>query len=130
MLHGVLIALFLFVICVHACRLFLLQVVTEGHIIAAAMSVKGVLSVGAVSLDPGQTVNSLAKNLSEQFLEPIFFDNCVLPKDEVYTYACETMLMGLLWYGFKDAIREGDGPAVMSFWKVLTVIFKLTGHTK
>lgn len=96
--------------------IFLLQVVTEGYVIAAAMSVKEVLSVGAVSLDPGQTVTSLAKSLSEQFLEPIFFGNCVLPKDEVYNY--KTMLMGLLWYGFKD------------FWKVLMVIFKLTGHAK
>lgn len=48
----------------------------------------------------------------------------------ILMHACEQLLMGLLWYGFKDAIREGDGPAVMSYWKVLMVIFKLTGHSK
>ena len=40
------------------------------------------------------------------------------------------MLMGLIWYSFKDAISEGDGPAVMSYWKVMTTMFKLTNHRK
>jgi len=76
---------------------------------------------------------------AEDFLEVVtqvhvvgthFFADGNLTTDKVNLHARELMLMGLLWYSFKDAISEGDGPAVMSFWKVLTVMFRLTGHTK
>lgn len=108
----------------------LLQVVTEGHVLAAAVTVKQAASSCTVALKPGETINALASTISEKFLQPIFFGKDELSIDGVHTYACELLLMGLLCYGFKDAIREGDGPAVMSYWKVLMVIFNLTGHRK
>ena len=66
----------------------------------------------------------------DTFVTPIFFGEEDLPSDQVTLYARELMLMGLLWYSFKDAISEGDGPAVMSYWKVMTIMFKLTNHSK
>ena len=33
--------------------------------------------------------------------------------DQIQDYAKEILILGLLWYGFKDAIREGDRDRVM-----------------
>ena len=107
----------------------LLQIVTEGHVIAAAATAQNVSSASSVTL-PDEGIAHLAKTCRDRFLRPIFFRRDNLPADGVHTYACEVMLLGLLLYAFKDAIHEGDGSAVMSFWKVLTVIFQLTGHRK
>lgn len=38
------------------------------------------------------------------------------------------MTLGLVWWNYYDAIKEGDGLRVMRIWKYLMVIFKLTGH--
>ena len=61
--------------------------------------------------------------------QPFFADEN-LPTEKVNPNAMELMLMKLLWYSFKDAISDGDRPTLMSFWKVLTVKFRFTGHTK
>ena len=34
------------------------------------------------------------------------------------------MSLGLFWYNYLDAIREGDGSRVMNIWKFLLIIFK------
>ena len=36
--------------------------------------------------------------------------------------------MGLLWHGFHDGIKEGDGDRIFRYWKFLLVIFKSTRH--
>ena len=36
--------------------------------------------------------------------------------------------MGLLWYGFRDAVREGDADRIILYWKFLMVTFKQTKH--
>ena len=33
--------------------------------------------------------------------------------DDVYLYACEVITLGLVWYGYHDACREGDGDPVL-----------------
>ena len=48
--------------------------------------------------------------------------------DKVYLYAQETLTLGLLWLGFHDAIREGDGDRMVRYWKMLLVLFKSTRH--
>ena len=108
----------------------LLEVITHGHVLAAAMTVKGVTKLEDMSLTVSEKLTSLSERIVDTFVRPIFFGEEDLPSDQVTLYARELMLMGLLWYSFKDAISEGDGPAVMSYWKVMTIMFKLTNHSK
>jgi len=42
-----------------------------------------------------------------------------------YSYALDIMSLGLLWHGFHDAVREGDGDRIIRF---LMPVVKLTGH--
>jgi len=37
----------------------------------------------------------------------------------VYAYAIDFLTMVLLWYGFHDAIKMGDGNRILSYWKFL-----------
>ena len=48
--------------------------------------------------------------------------------DKVYLYASQLLTMLLLWHAFNDAVREGDGDRVISYWKFLLVIFRAKGH--
>ena len=48
--------------------------------------------------------------------------------DGVLLYATEVLSLGLLWYGFHDAIQEGDGDRILNYWKFLLVLFKSTNH--
>ena len=48
--------------------------------------------------------------------------------DTVYLYATKVITLGLLWHGFHDAIKEGDGERILRYWKFLLVAFKATGH--
>ena len=41
----------------------------------------------------------------------------------MYSYACETLSLGLIYLEFQDAIREGDGSRVLQVWKFL-LLFK------
>ena len=34
----------------------------------------------------------------------------------------------LLWHGFHNAIKEGDGERIFTYWKFLTVVFQQDGH--
>lgn len=43
--------------------------------------------------------------------------------DKVREYAVETLTLGLVWTSFHDAIKEGDGPRVMRYWKLLAILF-------
>lgn len=51
-----------------------------------------------------------------------------VPVDGVHLYAREVLSLGLIWHGFHDAIREGDGDRILSYWKFLLVLFKSTNH--
>lgn len=44
--------------------------------------------------------------------------------DLVNLYAMELLTLGLLWHGFHDAIKEGDGDRILRYWKFLLVMFK------
>ena len=48
--------------------------------------------------------------------------------DSVYAYAVDFLIMGLLWHGFHDSIRHGDGDRIVIYWKFLMVLFKEEGH--
>ena len=44
--------------------------------------------------------------------------------DSVYSYAVDILTMGLFWYGFRDAVREGDAKRIVLYWKFLIPIFR------
>ena len=48
--------------------------------------------------------------------------------DTVYSYAVDFLTMGLLWYGFRDAVREGDAERIVQYWKFLMAVFRQTKH--
>ena len=50
------------------------------------------------------------------------------PDDDVFNYATDLLSFCLLWHGFHDAIREGDGDRILTYWKFFTAIFQQQGH--
>ena len=38
------------------------------------------------------------------------------------------MTLGLIWHGFDDGVREGDGDRVLIYWKFFMLMFKVTRH--
>ena len=44
--------------------------------------------------------------------------------DGIYIYGTEVLTLGLLWQGFNDAIKEGDGEKIFVYWKFLLLVFK------
>ena len=55
-------------------------------------------------------------------------ETCSSNEDSVYAYATDYLMMALLWNGFHDSIKMGDGNRILSYWKFLTAIFRQTGH--
>jgi len=47
--------------------------------------------------------------------------------DMLFNYSTD-LLSYLLWHGFHDAIHEGDGDRIFTYWKFLTVIFQQERH--
>ncbi len=43
--------------------------------------------------------------------------------------AREVLTLGLIWFNYLDATREGDGDRIITLWKFLLIIFRKTGHT-
>ena len=41
----------------------------------------------------------------------------------VSVYSSEVLSLGLLWYGFHDTSREGDGERVLMYWRFLAITF-------
>ena len=39
-------------------------------------------------------------------------------------YTTDLLTLGLLWHGFHDSIREGDGDRIFLYWKFLLPVFK------
>ena len=68
-------------------------------------------------------VDVLADKMVEMFVElsPSGFP---AHPDGVYAYGLEVFNLGLLYHGFHDAIRDGDGDRVIIYWKALLIIFR------
>ena len=80
---------------------------------------------------PTSSVHILAKLIIAEFVRLPNMSSS--PKSEsddgVHNmYAVELLSLGLLWHGFRDAIREGDGDRILRYWKFLLIVFKSTNH--
>jgi len=49
--------------------------------------------------------------------------------DTVLEYARDVLSLGLLYMGFVDAIREGDGSRILLCWRYLLFVFRASHHT-
>ena len=100
---------------------FLLLLV-HSHVVAAAKVMQ--------SINPTESVTELAKMIVVNYVRLPKIDDEDTEKcdDGVYLYAIELLSLGLLWHGFHDAIREGDGERILRYWKFLLVLFKSTNH--
>ena len=72
-------------------------------------------------------VKDLAKEILKQFVS-FNPDAKISRADKIHLYASQLMTLLLFWHSFNDAIREGDGDRVLSYWKFLLVIFQAKGH--
>ena len=46
----------------------------------------------------------------------------------IHIRTTDLLSSGLLWHGFHDAIREGDGDRIIVYWKFLMVVFRSEWH--
>ena len=97
-----------------------LFVVLCAHVIAAAQYCK----------ESSNDVNATADEIVEVFVKissptesEASFEN-----DGAYNYVRDLLTMLLVWHGFHDAVREGDGDRILLYWKVLLPIFQQEGH--
>ena len=98
-----------------------LLLVFHAHTIAAARSILQFMDV--------PTVSELADKILVNFvhLSPLPESKAgtsTPPDDGVQFYAVEVLSLSLIWHGFHDAIREGDGERIMRYWKLLLILFK------
>ena len=96
------------------CEDFLL-IAVHAQVIAAAEQL-----LSAAEFD---SVEAIAKEIAVQFItfEP---DVKIKASDKVQLYATQVLTLGLLWHGFNDSIREGDGDRIMIYYKFLLNLFK------
>jgi len=97
-----------------------LNLVLEGHVIVAANTIS----------NDGQVpcVQDMAAKILKSFIKLRMDEDTGEVSDGVYLYACDLMTLGFLWMGFHDAIREGDGERVMTYWKFFLVFFRMLGR--
>ena len=104
-----------------------LCVVLFSHIIAAANVCINEMSSGQAGSQVN--CNEIAKQLVKRFVKISFKGGqTTVPDDSVYAYATDLLSICLLWHGFHDAIREGDGDRIMRYWKFLMIVFRKEQH--
>ena len=103
-----------------------MQVLLEGHILAAACHIAGLASVDAFTEETAkqQSITALSDAIVNSFVLPFFFSSGNPASDNVHKYSCDVLILSLVWYSLRDAVREGDGPSVLLMWKVMTTAFR------
>ena len=97
-----------------------LLVVLRAHIMAASETILSCANIDSIS--------ALADSILASYVNLQLGSTASSCSDGVFVYACDVLSMGLLWMGFHDAIREGDGDRMMTYWKFLLPIFKVSGR--
>lgn len=125
-----------------------LEVIVNGHILAALMSYLGMSSLNDrplssivshdIWMEDDDVRHTALQNIAEHVitehvdLATIFKDTSISSssgnKGTAYDYACEVLTLGLLIFDFKDAVREGDGDQLLLIWKYMLLLFKATGR--
>ena len=78
------------------------------------------------------TCKLLAKRIVEKFVKINLPDeqnaDSTQSSDMLYDYSTDLLTFCLLWHGFHDATREGDGDRILRYWKFLMIIFQQQSH--
>ena len=93
------------------------------HIAAAAQKCK-------TFCDDSDDCSTVANQIVKQFI-PINHSEELLSSpinDSRFNYATDVLTMCLLWHGFHDAVKEGDGDRIIMYWRVLLPVFQQKGH--
>ena len=98
-----------------------LLIILHAHVIAAA---KSILSSPAMCYE---SVEDLAKEIVVRFL---YLDpNAKIGiKDKKCLYAMQVLTLGLIWHGFDDSVKEGDGDRLFIYWKFFMLMFKVARY--
>ena len=83
-----------------------------------------------MSLTPTESVQELARAIVVNYVRfPRVTDTdpqqC---DDKVFVHSTELLSLSIIWHGFHDAVKEGDGDRILRYWKLLLVIFKSTNN--
>lgn len=98
-----------------------LLLLLHAHVVSAAETLQ--------KQHPETEVKELARVIVEKFVRlPRAEDEIKSCTDGVNMYAVELLTLSLLWHGFHDSIKEGDGDRLFRYWKFLIVVFKSTNH--
>ena len=97
-----------------------LQIVLDGYVVAADKAI--------MRCEWDGTIVQLADEIIKQYVQILPERKLQTPDEQMYKYSCEIILLGLIWYNYLDAIREGDGCHVMDMWKFLWIILKKSGR--
>ena len=84
--------------------------IIHAHVVAAASAIKCVY--------PINSVGDLADSIVTQYVR-LQRDNKEEYVDKVLVYSTEVLSLGLIWHGFHDATREGDGDRLLMYWRYL-----------
>ena len=107
----------------NSCEDFLLLLL-HTHAVAAAKVIQ--------NFNPQDSASELANAIFVNFIDlpstSSGKDDVTTSEDGVFTYAMELLTLSLLWHGFHDAIREGDGERIIRYWKFLFIIFKSSSY--
>ena len=87
------------------------------HVIVAAKAVS--------AINPNARVQDMAKSVIDSFvnLHPCL-EKVSKSDDGVQAYAKELLTLGLIWHGFHDACKEGDGDRILRYWRLMMLLFK------
>ena len=74
-----------------------------------------------MSLTPKEFAIELARAIIVNFVRfpRISYDECEECNDKVYVHSTKLLALSIIWHGFHDAIREGDGDRILRYWKLL-----------
>ena len=88
------------------------QLAFESHLVAAALH-----TADDCTSDNMPSLKDVADSLVERFFPPVLAGQQTLENsdDGVFSYAKELISLGLVYHGFHNAIREGDGNRIRTY---------------
>ena len=95
-----------------------LELVLVAHVVSAA---KEIIATTCSTDSEVLTLQEVSSSIAEKYVRILCTDGT---SDKKYLYACEVITLGLLWYGYRDATREGDGERIVTIWKFLLLVFR------